>query len=587
MMSENSSFSNFVTLQKNIFKRRKWLTVLAFVTFILFDAGFLSLYLAGRTRSSAIDAAKTMLGAQKINTVIVLVGSVLLAIEGFHWLSNRQKIDFYESQPISRNAHFLGVIINSAVILVTSYLTGIVLGLIVAASYKACTGAVVKTAFTGFGSNLILSLATFAVSTLAVMLTGTLAVSVIAAVVLLAFEPAFDACVNTCLMMLPTYNGRNFTTHCIFSPVETVYRPAWYAIPHNLLCAAIALVAAYLFYRYRKNEDAGKTVPLKAVRAITKSALIFLAAIVTGSFFEQSAGMAGGIISMIISALVVGGVMEAIYNADIRKVFKGLGFTAIGGVCAIVLMVFCRYDVVGYSRWIPDKAEVKSAYIVVNTYDNEIEDTTYAASYMKLTDIDTVNHLLEIGEETTRNTPVEDGRPDNTFGMKIYYRMKNGKTKSRKVYIPATARELMNKVMSSEEFKKGFFRLYHDEDIVKGLKRASASIAYDNADADDTRLYANSTDIYQSLKEAYLKDLEHYDFDAAGFKMEIGQIVLYAPSEKGEVYDAMIYLPVYASFSNTIQILKDNHMYMDLPEKEVDRDSLYSGFYTFPEKISY
>lgn len=586
MMSENSSFSNFVTLQKNIFKRRKWLIVLAFVTFILFDAGFLSLYLAGQTRSSAIDAAKTMLGAKNINTVIVLVGSVLLAIEGFHWLSNRQKIDFYESQPISRNAHFAGVIINSAVILVTSYLTGIVLGLIVAASYKACTGAVVKTAFTSFGGNLILSLATFSVSTLAVMLTGTLAVSVIAAVVLLAFEPAFDACVNTCLMMLPTYNGRDFTTHCIFSPVETVYRPAWYAIPHNLLCAALALVAAYLFYRCRENEDAGKTVPLRAVRAITKSALIFLAAIVTGSFFEQSAGMAGGIISMIISALVVGGVMEAIYNADIRKVFKGLGFTAIGGVCAIVLMVFCRYDVVGYSRWIPDKADVKSAYIV-NTYDNEIEDTTYAASYMKLTDIDTINHLLEIGEETTRNTPVEDGRPDNTFEMKIYYRMKNGKTNSRKVYIPASARELMNKILSSEEFKKGFFRLYHDEDIAKGMKRTSASIAYDNADADDTRLYANSTDIYQSLKEAYLKDLEHYDFDTAGFKMEIGQIVLYTPSEKGEAYDAMIYLPVYDSFSNTIQFLKDNHMYMNLPEKEADRDSLYSGFYTFPEKISY
>ncbi|MBQ1916973.1 MAG: hypothetical protein II177_05780 [Lachnospiraceae bacterium] len=581
MMSENSSFSNFVTLQKNIFKRRKWLIVLAFVTFILFDAGFLSLYLTGLTRSSAIDEAKEMLGAGKINTVIVLVGSVLLAIEGFHWLSNKQKIDFYESQPISRNAHFVGVIINSAVILVTSYLNGIVLGLIVAASYKACTGAVVKTAFTGFGSNLILSLATFSVSTLAVMLTGTLAVSVIAAVVLLAFEPAFDACVNTCLMMLPTYNGRDFTTHCIFSPVETVYRPAWYAIPHNLLCAAIALVAAYLFYRYRKNEDAGKTVPLKAVRAITKAALIFLAAIITGFFFEQRAGMAGGIISMIISALVVGGVMEAIYNADIRKVFKGLGFTAIGGICAIVLMVFCRYDVVGYSRWIPDKAGVKSAYIV-NTSGNEIEDTTYAASYMKLTDIDTVNHLLEIGEETTRNTPGEYGSPANTCEIKIYYRMKNGKTMSRKVYIPATARDLMNKVMGSEEFKEGFFRLYHDDDIAKGLKRASASIAYDNEDAADaTRLYANSTDIYQSLKEAYLKDLEHYDFDTVGFKMEIGQIVLDIPSEGGEEY-----LPVYASFSNTIQFLKDNHMYMDLPEKEVDRD-LYSGFYTFPEKISY
>ena len=116
-MSENSSFSNFVTLQKNIFKRRKWLIVLAFVTFILFDAGFLSLYLTGLTRSSAIDAAKEMLGAGNINTVIVLVGSVLLAIEGFHWLSNKQKIDFYESQPISRNAHFVGVIINSAVTL--------------------------------------------------------------------------------------------------------------------------------------------------------------------------------------------------------------------------------------------------------------------------------------------------------------------------------------------------------------------------------------------------------------------------------------------------------------------------------------
>ena len=103
-MSENSSFSNFIALQKNITKRRRWLVILAFVTFILYDVGVLLLVLNSARQSefyviNVISSIKGFLGNNGLNRVITIVGSVMLGIEGFRWLSNRKMIDFYESQP--------------------------------------------------------------------------------------------------------------------------------------------------------------------------------------------------------------------------------------------------------------------------------------------------------------------------------------------------------------------------------------------------------------------------------------------------------------------------------------------------------
>lgn len=578
MMSENSSFSNFMALQKNITKRRKWLVVLAFVTYLLYNVGFLLLYLssniqAGLRKSALISAAATVPGPYSMNGIITAVGSVLLAIEGFRWLSNRQMLDFYESQPFTRNEHFFAVYVNSALILSFSHLSGTVFGLLSMAAYRVCSLKAVETAFFCLGLDLTIFLAIFSVSVLAVMLTGNLVVSVLATIVLLAFEPAFKMSLNFCMRLLPNFGGSGISYYGIFSPILSLQKQAGIGIPENLICAAIVTAAAFALYHFRKNEDAGKTVPLKAVRVIAKILLVLLLSLLIGvSCYGGSGTLKDSVIAIIVSAVLIGGLMEAIYNSDIRKAFRGMGYTAIGCILSLAILLSCGLDFFGYGHWVPDKSQVVSAWI------GPSGSSKFESRYMELTDIDTVNALLKAGE----NTETDE---DTLYSVEIAYRMKNGKVKARNVSIPSSSENLMKKIIDSKEFKEGYFTVYHDKKIRNNLK--SAYISYQNfdysADAEGRRM-AKNPKVYEKIRTAYLKDLEDYNYETEAYKSEIGEITV--DLNLGGWQAEYCQIPVYQSFTNTIEVLKDNDLYVEPAELSEDTNS-GGSFYVHPEKLSY
>ncbi|MGN0240759.1 MAG: DUF6449 domain-containing protein, partial [Candidatus Weimeria sp.] len=234
------------------------------------------------------------------------------------------------------------------------------------------------------------------------------------------------------------------------------------------------------------------------------------------------------------------------------------------------------YDLTGYSRWIPDKADVKSAYIAGSDaiYDNE----EYAASYMKLTDIDTVNALLDCGEKSTREHTKDTVLkvPDHYIQMTIAYRMKSGRTVSRKVIIPPRASDLMEKIISSDEFRQGYFRIFHDEKIMKNLNRISVS--YQNNNNSATELYSKNGDIYPEIKAAYEKDIRSFDYATASTETEAGQINIDVPAKGQSQQIDTVTLPVYSSFTNTIRILQKYDIYV-APDKD-NPLTMNSEFYT-------
>lgn len=575
MMSENSLFSNFTALQINITKRRKWLILLAFVTYLLYDVGILLLLLSNQTylRSAPkwkmISWTRRLLGPYAGNGFITAVGSVLLAIEGFRWLSNRQMLDFYESQPFSRMQHFFGVVFNSTLILFLSHLTGTLLGLLSACAFGSCSVNVVSSAFSCLGLDMTIFAAVFSIAILAVMLTGNLVVSVIATVVLLVYESALKVCLNSSLALLPGYAGSGISYRGIFSPILSLIPDTKVGVVENLICAGIVMTISLFLYRIRKNEDAGKAVPLKVVRIIVKISVVFVIALLTGLVFNDEGGTQSSIIAMIISSLVIGGAMETIYNSDIRKIFKGFGFTLLGGLLAIAVLLSCRMDLFGYSHWVPKEKDVKSAWICL---DYEF-DHAYEEQYMKLTDIKTVNALLKSGEE--------GGEGETLFDLTISYRMKNGRTESRRISVPESSKDLMAKIFETDEFKEGYFEVYHDEDIRGHMKNSYVSYSNFGGDADESEATEMSSKVYDAIRSAYIEDLKKYDFETAAYRKEIGEIYIYVP--ESEKRSKSYNLPVYQSFTNTIAVLKEKNMYRD-PVEEIENGG---PFYTDPKKASY
>ena len=593
MMSENSSSSNFMTLQKNIFKRRKWLVILAFLVFILYNAVFIGIRLSNHDISGGgmPDQIKYLFGNQGLNSIITIVGAVLLGIEGFHWLDSRVRLDFYESQPVSRNAHFFGIVINSTVIYTVSYLVSLLLGFIVAGIGHALNLPVISTAFVAFVRNLFLYFSVFSFSVLAIMLTGNIVVAVIADAVLLTYEIMFDLSINSCLGYMVTMpNGTFFSTHGIFSPLSTIrnYMRTGEAIGHNIFMGIVVLLIAWLLYRNRKAEFAGNSVPYRLVRYITKIAVVFICCIVatlviTGGSRNQT-GPVCLVIIMLITMIVVGGVMEAIYNSDVKKIFKGFGYSAIGCAAALVLFLGFYFDITGYNHWVPDASQVSSAYI---TSDSNMENFKYeyTKKYMKLTDIDTMNTLLSIGEETAVNGESEDC----IYGITIYYRMKNGQIKGRKVNIPVSCKDSLNKILSSEEFKEGWFRFYHDESLASTAKHFT--ITYYNGDSTDFRIVNDDMDTYNRIKEAYIRDLANYDFSLAGYHVPVVTIEVQKMNKNitGNDYGEGAYTyPVYKDFTNTLAVLKDSDLYVSTKYSADDSESIMAlPFYVNTGKARY
>lgn len=593
MMSENSSSSNFMTLQKNIFKRRKWLVILAFLVFILYNAVFIGIRLSNHDISGdgMPDQVKYLFGNQGFNSIITIVGAVLLGIEGFHWLDSRVRLDFYESQPVSRNAHFFGIVINSTVIYTVSYLVSLLLGFIVAGIGHALNLSVISTAFVAFVRNLFLYFSVFSFSVLAIMLTGNIVVAVIADAVLLTYEIMFDLSINSCLGYIVTMpNGTFFSTHGIFSPLSTIrnYMRTGEAIGHNIFMGIVVLLIAWLLYRNRKAEFAGNSVPYRVVRYITKIAVIFIccivaALVITGGSRYQT-GPACLVIIMLITMIVVGGVMEAIYNSDVKKIFKGFGYSVIGCAAALVLFLGFYFDITGYNHWVPDASQVSSAYI---TSDSNMENFKYeyTKKYMKLTDIDTLNTLLSIGEETAVNGESEDC----IYGITIYYRMKNGQIKGRKVNIPVSCKDSLNKILSSEEFKEGWFRFYHDESLASTAKHFT--ITYYNGDSTDFRIANDDMDTYNRIKEAYIRDLANYNFSLAGYHVPVGTIEVQKINKNltGNEYGEGAYTyPVYKDFTNTLAVLKDSDLYVSTKSSADDSKSIMAlPFYVNTGKAQY
>lgn len=589
MMSENSSSINFMTLQKNIFKRRKWLVMLAFLVFILYNAVFIGIYLTNGTVSDGNKAVqmRNFLGVSGFNRIITIVGAVLLGIEGFHWLDSRVKLDFYESQPFSRNAHFFGVVINSTIIYMASYLISLLLGFVVTGIGHELDGSVISAAFIAYLRNLFLYFSVFSFSVLAIMLTGNIVVAVIADVVLLTYEVIFDFSVNACLGYIVTMtDNHTFSTHGIFSPLSTNrnYMRTGDAIGHNIIMGIVVLFIAWLLYRNRKTEYAGNAVPYKAVRYIAKIAVIFIGCLVsTLVLTDGSREQAGPVcmLIMIISMIVIGGVMETIYTSDVKAVFRGFGYSCIGCAAAFLLFFGCYFDIIGYNHWVPDVSQVDSAYII-----SQAETDNSSAKYMKLTDIDTLNTLLAKGEENI----VSDNKGNEEYcDMSIYYRMKNGKVKGRRVNIPLSCKDDLNRIFSSDEFKKGWFGFYHDEAFRKSAK--DFTITYNNADLSNFKSVSYDTNIYNRIKDAYIMDLADYDYDLVSSHVPVGTISIEKISGNvtGDDNDGnTTTYPVYKSFKNTIATLKEAGLYVSTT---ADPDSVVADmtlpFWVSSEKARY
>lgn len=632
-MSTNTNHKkngHFLVLQRQLLRRRLWMLAGIILYMLLYYPVAIVLLIVRSNEAAALqgmDAAKTLaqrlyevetwIGVQQSFSWVVVVIAAVLAINGFSYLFDMEKQDFYESQPISRMERFWNIYLNGFLLYEIPMAIGLFLSIACAAGMKGMNGLILLEAMIQLVRLTVCFFAAYSVGILAVMLTGNLIVS--------GIVTAFLLLIDQFILTIFTWLTRTFyctysymsrmTPDFMFSPLYNVMVPSRYASGQyviysrcltseqlqqllqncvkadaaNLVIGAVLLLTAIRIYRKRKEEYAGMTVihrPVRALIRIVSSVVIALFAgeVVINLFSSVTSrtGTAFMLLGIIVATVLCAGVIEIIYELNVWKFFGHFAEIVLAVLAAAMIFLVFRYDLTGYDRYLPKTENVESAAIYV------YNDSSYCyyvtaediASYdstgevlkrMRLTDIDAFERLAEPAMENARR--VRDGEAENSWSAILCYHMKNGRDVYRAVSIPYSMdAAVLDAVVASKEYREGLIPIYSDT-YVQELSKSTGWLVFTDGFGGSTK---ESGSLYAAFGEAYKKDLEQfYSYTQLSEENAIGKVSFRCTSPYIEQsYD------IYPSYVNTLAFLKEHNM---LPEKETAEDVDYISVYEYTE----
>jgi len=616
MTSANSSLAKFMREQKALLWRRLPLGALAIIMYFLYDV-FGTVILLQRERVNTYsDQAFPLRGASAISGLMGLrgfgwfigcTGAVLLAIQGFAYLYKMQTVDFYESRPEKRSTRFFNIIFNSILIYLIPSLLGVILSLLLAAANGCAPGWLIMEVFISYGIQTVLFLATYGMSVLGSLLTGTVVTAVLMNIFLFGIEgmirltilgyrtayyatfdqgksdglifnvytfPAFNYLGGIVRSMILAINEYDFTGSYGF-----VVRSAGFVVKGtlvNLVLFIVSIVLAFIVFQKRRAESAGKAVIFRPLEVFIKfmtgviislDAGLFINAIFNVDSNSETAGPV--IITIILMAFLVSLILESVFALNIRMAFNKAWQIPVIALVSIIILFVYKSGITGYDRFLPDRDKVASSYLVNYNYCSDYynEGEEYESSYMPtaefveknmfLTDTEDVLSLAAIGQSDAVMRKKNGDSDSEYWEALIGWRMKDGSLITRRITIPEDIDPgLMDRITAREEFTKGVYQVENVVPIIESKKNSAANYKLTMTVSTEHGYLEKNGDLTALFLDAYRKDLkEHYRFSMASGNNPVGSI---------SVYDNRYFSiswPIYECFDDTIAFLKENDMW--------------------------
>lgn len=605
---------HFAVLQRQLLQRRLWMLAGIILYMLLYYPVAIVLLIVRSNETAALQnlsEAKTAaqrlyeveswIGVQQDFVFVVVIIAVLLAINGFSYLFNMEKQDFYESQPISRMERFWSIYFNGFFLFEIPLVVCLLLSVACAAAMGGMNGLIFAETMIQLLRLTIGFLAAYSVGLLAVMLTGNIIVSGIVTVFLLLMDQFL-------LDMANWLTSSFYSTYCyysnlspdfLFSPLYNLMAPSRYmgtmnlsyntslsktqlwdmlqaclkADAANVIIGAVLLVIVVRLYLNRREEQAGMTVLHRPVRAFLRivssvTAALFVGQLVINLFSSvtSNSGTAFMLLGIVVATVLCMGVIEIIYELNIWKFFGHFGEIIIATLAAAAIFVIFRYDLTGYDRYLPKVSDVESAalyvygdssycyYETAEDVDDYYDTVSHVLQRMELTDIEAMEALAEPSMENSRK--VRDGDGENFWSAIICYHMKNGRNVYRSVSIPYSMdASVLDTIVSSREYREGLIPVYSDN-YLQELSESTGTLSYTNG----FRMVEKEGSLYTEFEEAYKKDLEQfYSYTQLSEEAAIGKVAFRC---KQPIYADQSY-DVYPSYVNTLAFLKEHDMLLE------------------------
>ena len=627
MTSASLSLSNRISNHKKYITRTLWSSMLGFVLMAIYYVLGTAFMVARsinygrvfhqspeRIKMEKINAAFRVLGMEQLGWILVVLIAIAFAFQGFSYVFESNKIDFYLSQPTTRGQRIKKNYFNAITTFILMYLSVNIVALLLAAILGAVNGAVIVAVLYETVKAIVLFFAIYNITVLAIMLSGTPLISMLVLAFFMAVTTAFGYELKALKnIFFATYANRD-TYGIIGSPLfdrVTVLRLVndlklnstniacfdtlnkWIDMTVDyeidiLITGMIAFALVILVSRFRKAEHAGKTICYRPFRWLVKVISCVLLGIGCGVvFYEMNYYMwySSRFVTimfavMLMAVIITGCVIEVLFDGNIRSVFKGMAQNVMALAIVSLIFIVFRGDLIGYDSYIPSASKVESCALLREDYDFRLYDghsdmyyASLAEDYMELTDIETFNKLVQAGLKTQKEWVKfdrEGNYQDLGWNNTVLYRLKNGKMVYREICIPYDIDEnLLSSIIDSKEYIRGSAPVFHDDKVREfdELNRKTGKIQY-NAPG---RVMTTTEMTYAELSDAYCKDLENsFSYKLVSTQVPIGRV-----DYINSVYDGYCNcgFNVYKTYTNTIELLKKYGVFVD---DSIDIDSIDS-----------
>lgn len=572
----------------------------------------------GEMTSALQTMAFYIYGIHGAGSVLAGILAVNAGCREFSWIDNRQMIDFYESQPVSRKARFWGGVCTEFIVFLLPCLSTLLIGLAVTAGMGGYSAGLIGAALYQVLQSGILFMGIFSVTVLAMMLCGNVIIALLGTGLLLTYE-LFARLVLYGLQDVfykTTYNNMesfDYYTEPRLSPVTFYLQSsepgmAMTASVKGVIFTLAVLGFAYVIWMHRRHEFAGSAVIFRPARIIIKLAITALCASGTGlmiySIFasesDSHAALIPTVLCIILGAVITAAVMEVIYNYNIRAMFRHLPEMA--AAVLLSLGVFCFYylDVSGYDRYVPDTSRISTAAVYLDdtrgrdyldAHGSYIGTDAFMGQHMALSDLDAVTALARDGQKRLRSLEMSgnDGDKDTYLNMVVQYKLKNGKTVYRSLLADKAAdREQLNRILADKSYQDSLYDF--GGYLMKMHPGTEQTISY-NAGWKQNDKQLNQ-ELLDGLQAAYKEDLQQYNYDFAARSFSVGEIVISGmqteedyllanPDEDSAAWnreyrhgeyagESNVYFEVYPEYTSTISFLKQHGLWLEsIPDKSI------------------
>ncbi|MCI8879243.1 MAG: hypothetical protein HFH28_00810 [Clostridiaceae bacterium] len=601
-----TSKSLFCKLVRDKVRRNLWalaLSVLGFLfagplrVVIYFQENWTVKWLADQeletVRQNLINRLPSIL-SDELACAGLMIMALLCGITLFRFLHDRRQVDFYFALPIRRETLFGVSFVTGVLLVLPAYFVMKFASAAVAAAGIAGIGMSVPFPwgefFLSMGIDLLAFFTIYSIAILCTTLCGNTAFSSVLALWALS-SPFIAGMVYEVYAMsfYPTYSNNSLSASpWLLSPaygLMIVERSCDEGLPYRmyLLCyvlvAAAALALSFVLMRRWRGECAGKAVAFGPLRLPLKLYTCIVVGLAFGCLFSTLFGYSSigwMLLCTAVGAAVCHCVMEVIYNADTRAMFRQLPMLVVTVAAALGLSLGLSADMFGYTDWLPKEGqlewvELHNLYLYdgVNTY--SLPNYYNFSAEEQLTDPEVVEAMLGLARLGIENQDLKDTsttrlddqpeKLDSHMEAIIHYRLKGERHVFREYTIPRTeeALALLNTVIYSEDYLK-----FHNNAIIFG-----AEIDQKLQENPDWEPFVQVDDVMRSstlkmlheegqvrkLLEAMRADV--LDFTPAQAAEEGAVFQLYFGYKTGAARDFQNGVSVYPSYRRTLALLEE------------------------------